>query len=186
MEKMLKKIKKALSAIDLVVLWICGICIAVMAVYSFIDVLGRFLFNKPLYGTYELSGEILVVIVIFFSLAPCESEGRHMRVDFIFPYIHQRMKLLIDCISYACGILVCSMLIATTIGPTLDSWKVGEFTQGIVAFPVYPAKIAIIVGLSLFVIRLIVNLMGSITDLITDSIKPKTVGPDISHASDQI
>jgi TRAP-type transport system small permease protein len=183
---MLGKIEKALSRVDMVAIWVCGISLAVMVIYSFIDVMGRFLFHRPLYGTYELSGEILIVVVVFLSLSPCEGEKRHMRVDFIFPYISQKAIVMINCITYACGIVVCGLLLATCIGPAWDSWKIREFTAGIIEFPIYTARFAIVAGLALFVMRLLVRLAGSIRDFSRDLIHPKTIGPDISHASDQI
>jgi TRAP-type C4-dicarboxylate transport system permease small subunit len=183
---MMKKIEKVLSGIDAVVLWICAICIAVMVIYSFIDVSGRFLLNRPLYGTYELSGEILLVIVIYLSLSACESEGRHMRVDFIFSFISQKAKLVFDFFTYAFGIVVCALLIKFTMGPVLYSLEVREYTTGIIPFPVYPAKISIVLGLGLFLIRVAVRLVGTAKDFVASQVAPKISGPDISHASDQI
>lgn len=183
---MLEKMEKALSRLDMVALWICGMSCAVMVIYSFIDVMGRFFFRRPLYGTYELSGEILIVVVIYLSLAPCETEKRHMRVDFIFPYISQKIKIVIDCIAYTCGITVIGFILANSIGPALDSWNIREFTAGIIEFPIYTAKITIVLGLTLFVLRLFLRLIGSIRDVLRVQTETKTMGPDISHASDQI
>ncbi|MEW5804478.1 MAG: TRAP transporter small permease [bacterium] len=184
---MLEKIEKAISGVEMVIMWVCGISISIMVIYSFIDVWGRFLFRQPLYGTYELSGEILLVVVIFLSLAPCEAEKRHMRVDFIFPYISKTLQVVINCISFLLGIVVCGLLMVASFGPALYSWQIREFTTGIIPFPIYTAKIAIVVGLAIFVIRLIERFARSIKELVTTNrTYSKTSGPDISHASDQI
>ncbi len=182
---MLEKIKKVLSGVNWVFMCVCGLSIAVMVTYGFIDVCARFLFNHPLYGTYELS-EILMVVVVFLSISGCEAEGRHMRVDLVFSYISQTLQGVIDSIAYVCGIVVCGLLTLYSIAPALNSWRIDEHSEGIIPFPIYPSRIVIVVGLALLVIQLLVRLADTLKDFAADRKPPKTTGPDISHASDQI
>jgi TRAP-type transport system small permease protein len=182
---MLEKIKKVMGRIRGVILAVCGLSIAVMTIYGFIDVWARFLLNHPLYGTYEIS-EILLVVVVFLSVSACEAEGRHMRVDLIFPYISQTLHGVVDIIAYVCGIVTCGLLIFYIFPRALYSWQIGEHSEGIIPFPIYPSKIVIVVGLALLVIELLLRITDTLKDFKADRKPPKVIGPDISHASDQI
>lgn len=160
---MLDRIRKAYSKVTRAAVFICGISIAVMMSYGFVDVWARYLFNRPLYGTYELS-ELLMVAVVFLSVAICQAEDRHMRVDFLFPYISRRVKRVLDCFAYICGITVCGFLAWYSVVPALYSWRIREHSEGIISFPVYPAKFVIVVGASLLGIQLLLDLASGIRE----------------------
>ncbi len=57
------------------------IALAALAVVTVVDVGGRYLFNKPLLGTVEMS-EFLMVILSFGALALAELRNSHITVDF--------------------------------------------------------------------------------------------------------
>ncbi|HPL66932.1 MAG TPA: TRAP transporter small permease [Smithellaceae bacterium] len=182
---MLAKIKTLLSKIHGVALFVCGLSIAIMVVYGFLDVSARNILNQPLYGAYEIS-EILLVVVVFLSLAACETEGRHMRVDFVFAYISQSLRRVIDIAAYLCGIVVCGLMIFYSARTALNSWRIDEHSEGIIAFPIYPSKIVIVIGLILLAIELLVGLIDALMKFKANQECPRDTGPDISHASDQI
>ena len=46
------------------------------------DVIGRFFFNKPITGTYELTG-LLLAVMIFFSLGAGQLQRNHIEIDFL-------------------------------------------------------------------------------------------------------
>lgn len=140
---------------------ISGVCIVVMMAYGFVDVLGRYFFSNPLYGTYELS-ELLLAIAVFLSLSSCQAEDRHMRVDFILPYLGSRMRATVDALAYVCGISVCLVMAYYSVPQALYSWSISEHTEGIISFPVYPAKICVPIGFSLLALQLAVDLLQTI------------------------
>lgn len=47
-----------------------------------VDIIGRFFFNKPIKGTFELTG-IMLALIIFFSLGTLQNEGEHIDIDFV-------------------------------------------------------------------------------------------------------
>ncbi len=158
---MLGKVRKAYNKVTWGTLLVSMLSVAVMMGYGFVDVCGRYLFNRPLHGTFELS-ELLMVAVVFLSIASCQAEDRHMRVDFLLTGMSKRLRRVVDSIAYTCGIVVCGLLTWYSISPAWFSWSIREETMGIISFPVYPAKFAVVVGAGLLVGQLILDLVDTI------------------------
>ena len=158
---MLEKVRKAYSRVTRIAMIVCMLSVAVMMGYGFVDVWGRFLFNQPLHGTFELT-ELLMVAVVFLSLTSCQAEGRHMRVDFLLTRMSKRRRAVVDSIAYMCGIVACGLLACYSIGPAWLSWSIREVTWGIISFPVYPAKFVVVVGSGLLMVQLTLDLVGTI------------------------
>lgn len=63
-----------------------------------VDVAGRYLLNRPLFGAVELS-EFLLVILGFGSLALVEQNNRHINVDFFVAVLPKPVQSLFSNIS---------------------------------------------------------------------------------------
>lgn len=140
---------------------LAAFCIFVMMVYGFVDVVGRYAFNSPLYGTYELS-QLLLATVVFLSLSICQAEDRHMRVDFLITHAGPRMRIALNGFAYLCGIIICAMTAYYSIPPALYSLDNSEFTYGVIRFPVYPVKILVVIGFSALAIQICLDLLVTI------------------------
>jgi TRAP-type C4-dicarboxylate transport system permease small subunit len=159
---MVGKTRRAYAWVTRIALLVCELGVVVMAGYSFADVSGRFLFHRPLGGTIEICG-LLMVAVVFLSLASCQAEGRHMRVDFLFPWMSKRVRAVADSIACVCGIMVCGLVAWCSIIPAWYSWTIGEVSMGLIAFPVYPAKFLVVVGAVLLGVQLLLDLVATLS-----------------------
>jgi len=158
---MIEQAKIALQKVNKIAMGISGICITVIMAYGFLDVSSRYSFNRPLYGTYELS-ELLMAVVVFLTIASCQGENRHMRVDFLFPYMSKKVRLLTDIAAYICGMIVCGFMGWYSVAPALYSWEISEHTEGIIAFPIYPVKFIIVIGIILLGLQLLSDLITAV------------------------
>jgi len=158
---MLEKVRRGFGWVTRIAMFVCGLSVAVMMSYGFVDVSARFLFNRPLAGTVEISGPLMVAVV-FLSLASCQAEGRHMRVDFLFGSMSKQVRAGVDRIAYVCGLVVCGLLAWCAAGPAWHSWKIREVSMGIIPFPVYPAKFVVVVGAVLLAVQFMLDLLGTI------------------------
>lgn len=55
------------------------------------DVLGRYFFNHPIKGTFELF-EVLLVAVVLLSLARTQHQGEHITMDFLWIRLSPRIQ----------------------------------------------------------------------------------------------
>jgi len=73
--------------------YLCMFILGIMLFLGTVDVLGRYLFNRPVQGTYELFGVFLPCIVLL-GLAYAQAELAHVRITMVLerlPPILQRV-----------------------------------------------------------------------------------------------
>lgn len=79
MERIFKSIERVLAVL-------AGIALLIMMVLTFTDVIGRYGFNKSIFGTSEMI-EALMVVVIFAGVAFVTVSDQHIKVDIFDPWI---------------------------------------------------------------------------------------------------
>jgi len=74
------------KSIEWVLAVLAGIALLIMMILTFVDVIGRYGFNKSIFGTSEMI-EALMVIVIFAGVAFVTTSDKHIKVDIFAPWI---------------------------------------------------------------------------------------------------
>jgi TRAP-type C4-dicarboxylate transport system permease small subunit len=75
------------------VLGIAASCILmVMMLLTFVDVVGRYVFNRPVHGGFELT-ELLLLVLIFAGLPLVSHADEHVTMDFIDRLLDSRAQL---------------------------------------------------------------------------------------------
>lgn len=59
---------------------LAGLCLVAMMLVTVVDVIGRYVFNAPIFGAQDLS-ELLLILVVFGSMAYCGRTDGHVAVD---------------------------------------------------------------------------------------------------------
>jgi TRAP-type C4-dicarboxylate transport system permease small subunit len=71
-----------------------------------VDVIGRYVFNRPLRGAFEVT-ELLLLTLIFAGLPLASRAGEHVTLDFIDPLLGRRgSALLARAVDLVCGALI--------------------------------------------------------------------------------
>jgi TRAP-type transport system small permease protein len=79
--------------------------IGLMMLVTVIDVGGRRLFNSPLLGSMDLT-TLMMVIVVFFSIAHTELKKGHITIDLIVPKLPVRVQNFIMSIMYFLSLII--------------------------------------------------------------------------------
>lgn len=61
------------------------------------DVIGRYVFNSPIYGAMEI-GELMMVILVFLGMSYCTLERAHVRVELLVSRFSERTQVILDII----------------------------------------------------------------------------------------
>lgn len=141
-----------------------SIAILVQMFYVSINVGGRYLFNQPVAGAMEASGEAMIYIV-YLSLAYIQLGDNHIRIDFIFPIVSIKTKGLIDILTFLIGIVFFSFLSWLSFKAAMHSLDIMEVAWGSVAFPIYPQRFVVSLGSLMMAIQLLLDLMQTILNL---------------------
>ncbi len=141
-----------------------SILIVVMMLLVAADVAGRNLFRLSIQGTLEIT-EFMMVPIVYFTLAYTQGKKSHVRVDVLLAVISQRKKIYLSMITYLVGFVIFALITWQGFRSFLDSFAIREATDGLIAYPVYPAKLVIPLGSCLFCMRYLVDIVEALRDL---------------------
>lgn len=130
-----------------------------------IDVVGRFFFNHPITGTFELTG-ILLAFVIFYSLGMLQIKDQHIEIDFLsnkFPRkIQDILKMLI---SFALFIFL--ILFTWQLIELMKRLYASNSVSGDLGFPMYIIVALVSIGSFLFTLSYLSQSLNSLLKVVS-------------------
>ena len=139
-----------------------AVCAAsVIALIMFLtaaDVIKRYFTGASIPGTAEFS-EVFLVAAVYFGLAFAMRVGAHVGVDLVVMKMSGRAAKAIQIVGYSIGIGVLLWMFVETIGTAVHSISVNEFRYGLIRVPVWPAKVAIPIGLAALILECVVAML---------------------------
>ncbi len=139
--------------VDICLVLSCAI-LAFMTLLGSADVISTFILDRSVPLVRELS-EVLLAVVIFMSLAVVAREERHVKVDLFLRYFGPGLRRLLRIVALAISAAVVSLLAVQSTELAMASYTEGERAMASTRFPVWPAKIAVAVGLAITVLEYI-------------------------------
>ncbi len=135
--------------------YLAGLTLVALMLGTVADVAGRYFFNAPITGVFDLT-HFAVVIMVYLGLGYCTYFGAHAAIDFIFDrfpaFIRNIVQRLAD---LAAAALLCVI-----------SWQTGKSgiqvrdfnqTSQLLEWPVYPLYWIVVFGCLLTALVLIVH-----------------------------
>ena len=140
--------QKLLNACEKVFTYAAVISTFAMMCLTTVDAGGRYLFNRPFIGAFEITADYLMVAAIFLGMSYAYRQGAYIRVTFMVDRLPRQVKLVVNHFVQGASILYFGVLIIATIKQTFRIFTKGT-KLGILDFPLGPAYIIIPVGLFL-------------------------------------
>lgn len=128
---------------------------------SVADVVGTQL-GHPVSGALEFT-ESTMVLVVFGGIAWAQIRRAHIRVELLYLNAGKKMQSVMDIITSLAGIIFFSLLVWQGGNEALYSWQIDESTSGLFRFPLWPARWILVLGSSLMILQLIIDLWRDIT-----------------------
>jgi len=129
------------------------------------DVLGRYLFNKPIHAVYEVSQNTLEAIV-FLSIAYVASVRGHPKVDIATNWLPWKGRLAIDIFGWVLALGIMGIVTWQTGIRAYTSWVVQDYSMGLIDIPLWPGKAILPIGIGMLCIRLIMLIVEDATHLV--------------------
>ncbi len=104
-------------------------------------------------GTTELT-ESLIVVAIYFGLIFTQSERAHIGMDFLTNALPPAGRRVTDILSLGVAALISIALLYGTGNTALKSIELGEYTSTAFNLPLWPAKVALWLGLLMMTIQI--------------------------------
>ena len=131
--------------------YIGNIALAVMMLLTTADVIGRYFFNAPVLGAYEIT-EYLMLIMVFSFLALAQSSKVHISVDIVFNRLPARLRPVLERFNHLICLLMMILVSWMSIQRIWELRKTGEQSL-LLKIPDYPFAIFLVIGCLAFCIE---------------------------------
>lgn len=137
--------------------YVSGVALVAILFLTVADIMGRSLFSRPVSGTVEMTGMILVVVV-FLAVAHSEDMGDHITIDLIYERVGKGWKAFLDVFSDVFTIVVVALLSYQLYQFVLRNQRSGAETA-VLDVPLWPFVAVAAVGAGLYVISTVIRLV---------------------------
>ena len=132
--------------------------IIVLMLLAVIQVVGRKVFNAPIFGYIDWVEQIMVLFA-FIGVAYCQREGGHVRMELVITNFRHRLLWLVEVMGIVIGLFIIGILIFTSFDHFLRAYEIGDSTIN-AELPVWPAKLVIPIAFASLWLRLFLQLFG--------------------------
>ena len=159
---------------------VLGIVFMLLAVVA--DVTRRGLAGQSVKGVVEL-GEVMMVVIVFLGLGYAERRGAHVSMTLLVRKLSHRWSAVINGLGLLLVVVVVGWMVYVTADRALASFEVREYRFGLVRVPVWPARVAIAVGLAAYFLELLFRLYDDILAAFGRGRAPVVEEPDARDAA---
>jgi TRAP-type C4-dicarboxylate transport system permease small subunit len=138
---MLSSIERGLDWFANVLMWIGGIALTLMMLQISADVLGKYLFNRPLIATLEIVTWYYMVAAVFLPVVYIQIHKKHLMVElFTMGWPPRRMAVLEGIVAVVGTVYVGTLAVLTGIHAA-DQTAAGEIQDAtFFDLPVWPSR----------------------------------------------
>ena len=155
-DKALRKVERVFRVVSwLVVLFTTFLIVT--------DVSLRFVFNRPLPATWEMS-EVLMPFIVFFGFAHALTEKAHIRVSLVTDMLSRRGQLACEIFANLLSFTICAMITYWSGLKFWDSFVIREEILAAIHIPWWLGKFAMPVGMALLTIRYLMQAALALTE----------------------
>ncbi len=155
---------KWLMKVNLACAFLSGIALLLMMVVGAVDVIGTNLdmvgvSSKPVPAAFEFMATMMVVSV-FMAVSLGQARRTHIRVELIANMLPPAGQMIANLIRHGLSVAFFMAIAWFGILSAINSFNVGEYTPGIINFPIWPARFFLAAGVSLMTIQCIFDFLA--------------------------
>lgn len=174
----MQAIGRILERLALVVLLVGGAGMLMSVFLGTADVVGTQGLGQPVAGARELT-ESTMVLIVFGALAYAQIRRGHIRVELIYAHMSPRIQAAMDVVADIAALVFFGLMLWQAIGEATYSFEIGEVTDGLIEFPLTPARFILVAGTSLMMLRLVLDLFIDIARISTGEAAPNQIDPNM-------
>jgi len=150
-----------------------GIVILLLVFLAVTNILGRWIFNFPVNGYIDWV-EQAMAFMAFLGLAFTQRQGGHIRMDIVVGMLKGRVLWVAELVSTTIMFLLTLVLIYGSYLHFLRALNIGDSSLDI-DLPTWPAKLVVPVALTVFSLRLLLQIVGYTRAIIQNTDTPVAV-----------
>lgn len=134
-----------------------------------IDVIGRYLFSKPVIGAYECV-EYGLIVTVFCGMAITQIKKQHVNVSIITDQLKGRKLYCLECITYLSSLVIIVLFLWGGMKQFSNIFQVKQVSN-ILMIPQWPFQLILVLGVFLFCLTLFVDFLKSIASLLDGKVE---------------
>jgi len=150
-------VERAVGCVEQVFLKFSMLTIVILLALICISVLGRTFFNWPIPDDVVLAENLMPVIVAL-PFAYATARRGHIEVEVFTSWLPQQFLKPLSAFAHLLALLIFSAILWCVWIGVLKDLDSGQYYEGELALPVWPAKLVFVIALALFCLRLLMNL----------------------------
>ncbi len=166
---MLKTIFKIIDGVNKLFVNAAALVLFGMMLMTSLDVVGRYLFNAPLTGVFELT-EFMMVCVVFLAMAYTQAGKGHVAVDLVVNRFPEKIRESISVINYLISFLVMALIAWKSVERGFEVMRAGE-CSGTLGIPVHPFVFIVALGAGGMCLELLKNAVTELMEMVTSRVK---------------
>jgi len=150
--------QKVLSGCESVMLYISTLSTFILMLLTTADAGGRYIFNRPITGAYEVTTNYLMIAAIFMALSFGYREGSYIRVTFLVNHLKGKAKFIVNHFVQAFSLVYGFLLVFATYKQALRTFEMHTTLSSLDFIPVGPAYVIVPVGLFFMSLAMLIDL----------------------------
>lgn len=134
-------ILKAMRPIAVFLTALGAICALLMMAHVTADVIGRYVFNKPVHATLEVVEHIYMVCLAFLPVALIQLDREHLLIELFIRDAHSRLGRIATLIGSLIAFAMSALIAWKTFETAIDKTQIDEALYLVDSFlPVWPVR----------------------------------------------
>jgi|SRR5699024_1996869 len=144
---------------------ISGMFLLTMMIWIFLDIAMRTIFNSPIKGTLEVTGEFFMVFMVFLAISYTQKNGGHIKVNLLEERFTSSVRRIVNVITRVIAAFIFLLIGYFNFMEGLNYIDMNIQSRGVLNYPLSPSLFIISLGFFTLSIRLLIEaLYNSYTD----------------------
>jgi TRAP-type C4-dicarboxylate transport system permease small subunit len=139
-------------------IYVSALSTFVLMLLTTADAGGRYLFNHPITGAYEITTNYLMVAAIFLSLSYGYRQGSYIRVTLLTGHLAGKTKITINYVVQVFSVGYGVLLVFATFKQALRTFEMHTTLSSVSFIPLGPAYVIVPVGLFFMSLGMLLDL----------------------------
>lgn len=142
-------------------------CVALFAMMclTVVDVVGRYVFNSPILGAFEITS-FLVSILVYSFLGFAQSQKSHVTVDILVNTFSEKAQSIVKLFNYTAGLFIMVLISWKGFEKAIESMESGDSPMNL-SVPIHPFVFFLAFGCGIMCIEFLRDILKTIIKLKT-------------------
>ena len=159
---MLNNLNEKISILSKLLSYAGALVLFALMLLTTMDVAGRYLFNMPLMGVFEVT-EFMMVCLVFCSLAYTQSKKAHVAVDILIGQMSKKKQRMIDIVNYGISVIILALITWKSIERGFEVMATKEIS-GTLQIPVFPFLFVVGLGSAALCIEFLKDMINRLRE----------------------